>query len=256
MKIRTLIFAGVGSFLLASFGQLPANLVLSKLPADAPVQLQGITGTLWQGGAETLRSQGTQINHLQWDLRLSPLLKGHLAAALRGKMAQGGKFDGICNINLAGAIRCAPLNLSDVPAQALAPYLQRFMVPPLSGTFQASLNNLEWDRQTLPHLSGHGEWREAGIQLAPQRFGTYSAILNAGADNAQQITLASAPDAAFTLDGAVTVQQNGHYQSQITLKPGNSIDDGTKQILTSFIGRPQADGGYLIQEQGQLPGIN
>lgn len=256
MKIRTLIFAGIGSFLLASFGQLPANLLLKILPAGLTSQLQGVNGTLWHGGVASIRQATLTITNLQWDLHPAALLTGKLAADLRGNLAQGGHFEGTCAIRIGGAISCNGVNLNDIPAQILTPYLQRFMVPPLSGAFQASLNNLEWDRQTLPRLSGHGEWREAGIQLAPQRFGTYSAILNAGADNAQQITLASAPDAAFTLDGAVTVQQNGHYQSRITLKPGNSIDDGTKQILTSFIGRPQADGGYLIQEQGQLPGVN
>lgn len=255
MKTRTLILAGIGSFLLASLGQLPASLILSKLPADLPVQLQGINGTLWQGGAATLRSQGVQINNLQWDLRLSPLLKGHLAAALHGNLAQGGKFDGICNINLVGALRCAPLNLSNVPAQALAPYLQSLMIPPLSGTFRASLSNVEWDQQTLPRLSGHGEWREAGVQMAPQRFGTYTAIISAGENGTQQISLASAPDAAFSLNGTVSVQANGQYQSQIELKPGGSVDEGTKQFLSNFIVQPQPDGTYRIQEQGQLPGF-
>lgn len=253
MKTRTLILAGTVSFLLTSLTQLPASLVLSKLPADLPVQLQGINGTLWQGGAASLSSQGVQINNLQWELRLSPLLKGHLATDLRGNLAQGGQFDGTCNINLGGTLHCAPLNLSNVPAQALAPYLQSLMIPPLSGTFQANLNDLEWDQQTLPQLSGHGEWQGAGVQMMPQRFGNYSAIISSGENNAQQISLASAPDAAFTLSGTVTLQENGQYQSELNLKPGSSIDEGTKQFLTSFIVPPQPDGSYQIREQGQLP---
>ncbi len=253
MKTRTLILAGVSSFLLASLTQLPASLVLSKRPADSPVQLQGINGTLWQGGATTLSSQGVQIRNLQWDLHSSALLSGKLAADLRGELAQGGQFDGICSLNLAGTLQCTPLNISNLPAQALAPYLQSLMIPPLSGTFQANLSNLEWDQQTFPQLSGHGEWQGAGVQMMPQRFGTYTAIINSAENNAQRISLASAPDAAFALNGTITLQADGKYQSELNLKPGSSIDAGTKQFLASFIVPPQADGTFQIREQGQLP---
>lgn len=253
MKTRTLIMAGTTSFLLASLTQLPASLVLSKLPANLPVQLQGVNGTLWAGGATSLSSQGVQLNNLQWELHLSALLKGQLAADLRGSLAQGGQFDGTCSINLSKTLHCAPLNLSNLPAQALAPYLQNLMVPPLSGTFQANLDSVAWDQQTLPQLSGHGEWQAAGVQMMPQRYGNYTAIISSGDNNAQQISLASAPDAAFALNGTITLQANGQYKSELNLKPGNTIDDGTKQFLTGFIVKPQPDGTYQIREQGKLP---
>jgi|GEM_PF-2768624 len=253
MKTRTLILAGTVSFLLTSLTQLPAKLVLAQLPADLPVQLQGIYGTLWTGGASSLSAQGIQLNNLQWDLQTRALLKGKLAADLRGSLAQGGDIDGLCSINLAGTLNCAPLNLSNLPAQVVSPYLQNLMIPPLSGTFHANFNSVAWDRQTLPQLSGHGEWREAGVQMLPQRYGNYTAIISSGENDAQQISLASAPEAAFGLNGTITLEANGQYQTQLDIKPGNSIDEGTKQFLTSFIVPPQADGTYQIREQGQLP---
>lgn len=255
MKTRTLILAGTASFLLASLTQLPAKLVLAQLPADLPVQLQGINGTLWQGGATRLSAQGVQINNLQWDLQISALLTGQLAADLRGTLVQGGGIDGICSINLAGTLHCAPLNLNNLPAQGVSPYLQNLMIPPLSGTFHANLNSVTWDQQTLPQLSGHGEWREAGVQMLPQRYGNYTAIISSGENDAQQISLASAPEATFGLNGTITLQADGQYQTQLDIKPGSSIDDGTKQFLTNFIVPPQADGTYQIREKGQLPGF-
>ncbi|OQX15744.1 MAG: hypothetical protein BWK73_05930 [Thiothrix lacustris] len=253
MKTRTLILAGTASFLLTSLTQLPAKLVVASMPVGLPVQLQGVHGTLWAGGATHLSAQGMQLNNLQWKLQTSALLKGQLAADLRGSLAQGGDIDGICSINLAGTLNCAPLNVSNLPAQAVSPYLQNLMIPPLSGTFHANLNRVTWDQQTLPQLSGHGEWREAGVQMLPQRYGNYTAIISSAANDAQQISLASAPEAAFGLNGTITLQASGQYQTQLDIKPGNSIDAGTKQFLTSFIVPPQADGTYQIREQGQLP---
>jgi Bacterial type II secretion system protein N. len=255
MKTRTLILAGTVSFLLTSLTQLPAKLVLAQLPADLPVQLQGINGTLWQGGAASLSAQGLQLNNVQWDLQTSALLKGQLAADLRASLPQGGDIDGICSINLAGVLHCSPLNLNNLPAQAVSPYLQSLMIPPLSGTFQANLSAVEWDQQSLPKLSGHGEWREAGVQMLPQRYGNYTANVSSSDDGAQQISLASAPDAAFILDGTITLQATGQYQTALNLKPGSSIDDGTKQFMSSFIVPPQPDGTFQIREQGQLPGF-
>lgn len=256
MKTRTLITAGTLSFLLASLAQLPASLLVKALPANLPLQLQGVGGTLWQGYASRLTVQQLSLNNVQWDLRLLPLLKGHLAAQLSAQPAAGGAIDGLCSLTLSGALHCNPLSLTDLPATALTPYVQRLMVPPLSGQFQANNLDLSWDRQSLPHISGSVEWQEAGVQMLPQRYGTYTAQLNAGENSSQQISLASAPDAAFALDGNITLQADGQYQSLINLKPGNSIDDGTKQFLSNFIVQPQPDGTYRIQEQGQLPPFN
>lgn len=253
MKTRTLILAGTASFLLASLTQLPARLLVSQLPADLPVQLQGVSGTLWSGGVATLSAQGTQIHNLHWEVQASALLSGQLAVDLRGNFAQGGQFDGICSVDLSQTLHCAPLNLGDFPAKVLAPYLQRLMIPPLSGTFHANLSEVTWDQVAFPQLSGHGEWREAGVQMLPQRYGTYTAMVASAEQGAQQVSLASAPDAAFTLDGTITLQANRQYQTALNLKPGSSIDEGTKQFLGSFIVPPQPDGTFQIREQGQLP---
>jgi general secretion pathway protein N len=252
MKKTTLIVAGVSSFLLTSFTQLPASLILTRLPADLAAQPQGISGSIWQGAAETIDIQGVQIRNLQWDLQATALLKGQLAAQLRGSLAQGGQFEGNCGMTLAGAVHCTALNVTALPAQTLTPYLQGFMVPPLSGTLQLQLASMDWAKPALPRINGHVEWQEAGILMNPKRYGTYTAILSNGEDKIQQINLASAPNAAFSLNGNTTIQADGQYQTHLNLKPGNTINAATTQFLNSFVSPPQADGSYKIERQGKL----
>lgn len=256
MKTRTLIIAGTLSFLLASLGQLPASLLVKALPANLPLRLQGVGGTLWQGYATQLSWQQISLKNVAWDIRLLPLLKGNLATQFSAQPVAGGTLEGVCSFSLTGKLHCKPLTITDLPATALTPYVQRLMVPPLSGQFQANALDLHWDQHSLPRISGSVEWREAGVQMLPQRYGTYSATLVSGENDSQQINLASAAEAAFTLNGTVSVEADGRYQSQINLKPGSSIDDGTKQFLSNFIVQPQPDGTYRIQEQGQLPPFN
>lgn len=251
MKTRTLIIAGLTSFLLTSLTQIPARLVTERLPAELPVKLQGVSGSLWQGSATSLHWQNVQLQDVEWNLQLAALLKGQLAASLRAHLAQGGEIEGDCGISFGGTLHCSDLNVTGLPAQALAPYLQHLMIPPLRGQFQATLDSLEWDRENLPQVSGQLEWQEAGIQLNPQSFGQYSATLSVDADNQQQISLASAPDAAFTLDGQTTVQPDRHYQTNVNIKPGRDVDAGVKQFL-GMMGKPQPDGSYRVEQQGSF----
>lgn len=253
MKKRTLIILGLASFTLTSLTQLPARLLLPLLPANLPVQKEDVSGTVWAGGVSKLRVQNLQLSNLQWDLHPLALLKGQLAANIRGQLLPAGQFNGDCGIRLSGTLKCTALNVNELPATILTPYLSRFAIPPLSGTFQADLNNLEWDQQTLPAGSGNLVWQDAGIQLAPQNFGNYTAIINMGENDTRRISLASAPDAAFELNGNISVQANGQYQSSLNLKPGGSINNATKRFLPNILGRPQPDGSFRIQDQGQIP---
>lgn len=253
MKTRTLILAGTTSFLLASLPQLPASLLLKILPADLPLQVQGIGGTLWQGYARHVTWQPLRLNNIDWELQLGALLQGKLAARLSAQLAVGGTLQGDCAWAFSGTLHCENLSLNKLPAAALAPYTQQLLIPPLSGHFQGENLSLTWQQGTLPQLSGQLEWQDAGVQMLPQRYGTYRADFSSTPENSLSITLSSAPEAAFSVDGTVTVQANGQYQSQINLKPEASVDVGTKQFMASMIVPPQPDGTFRIKEQGQLP---
>lgn len=252
MKKRFLIMAGATAFLLGSLTQLPARALLSVLPDNIPVAPEAITGTVWAGGISTLNWQSLRFTNLQWDLQPSAFLTGKLAADIRGNLLPTGQFNGRCSISLGGDISCIDLAVSDLPAKTVNPYLRSFMAPPLAGTFQLNLDQVEWDQQTLPRGGGKVEWQAAGIQLTPQRYGDYSAILSSE-DSTRQISLASAADAAFGLTGNVAVQESGEYRSNLNLKPRASVNDATKRFLQNMLGRPQPDGSFRIQDQGKIP---
>lgn len=252
MKKRFLISAGAIAFLLGSLTQLPARMLLPALPANIPLAPETVTGTVWRGGIRTLNWQNLRFTNLQWDLRPAALLSGKLSADIRGNLLPAGQFDGQCSISPSGNLSCTNLTVSDLPATTINPYLRAFRTPPLTGTFQLDLAQLEWDQQTLPAGSGRVEWQAAGIQLAPQRYGDYRATLTTEGST-RQINLASAADAAFELSGNVAVQETGEYRSNLNLKPRASVNDATQRFLQTMLGRPQPDGSFRIRDQGQIP---
>ena len=251
MKKRTLFLAGFTSFILTSLTQVPAQLITERLQGKLPVDLQDVSGTLWQGSASSLTWQTTQLRNLQWAISFPALLKGQLAADLQAQLATGGKFAGTCGIGFTRQVQCHALTLNDIPAQSLAPYLQNFMLPELRGTFQADLEQLTLT-QPLPRASGKITWQDAGTQLAPQTFGTYTADLSEGDNASQQISLNSAPNAAFNASGQVNLQTDGSYHYTLNLKPDASVGADVKQFLDAAVGTAQTDGTYHLDKQGKL----
>ncbi|MDD5391772.1 MAG: type II secretion system protein N [Thiothrix sp.] len=249
MKKSILILAGLISFLLTSLTQLPAHLLTDRLPAGLPLTLQGVSGSLWQGSASNVSWQQLQLRNVQWDLHLSALFKGQLAAGLQAQL-EGGDLKGTCGVTFAGKLHCRELTLTDLPAQALQPYLQGFM--PLRGKLQADLASLDWAKNTRPNISGQLEWQEAGVQMNPRAFGNYTAVFSVDSAGVQQISLNSAPEAAFALDGQGSVQVDGAYQLSAGLRPNGALDEDIKQFMAISVGMPQADGSYHLEKQGNV----
>lgn len=253
MKNTTLIIAGLSSFLLTSLTQLPAALLMKVLPQSLTSPIQGVSGSLWQGSANVVTIQGLPLRNVRWTLHASNLLKGQIAAHILANPAPGGMLEGDCAINWRKTLNCTDMKLSDIPVQVLTPYVQRLMIPPLSGTLQADLTSVVVEQNTLPQINGRVEWQSAGVQLASQRFGNYTAQLTPTANNDLRIILGSAADAAFAVDGMVNLQANGQYQSNISLKPTSPLEPMVSQVLGTFMGPAQPDGSYKVSQQGKLP---
>ena len=253
MKKRVLVMAGIASFLITAVSQLPAHWVTQRAATLLPVTLQGVGGTLWQGSAHSVVWQNVRLRQVQWDFQALALLRGKAAVNVQAQWAAGGTLDAACALGVTGAVQCEQVKLTDIPAQSLAPYLQRYQIPPLRGQLQAALTDVAWARGSIPQANGTLTWQQAGITLSPQVFGDYNAVLTADEASGQQLTLSSAPDAALTLDGTGQLQPDGKYQLTLNLQPIPTAAAQLSQGLSWIAGAPQADGRYRLEKQGTLP---
>lgn len=252
MKKRTLIALGLGSFLVASIPQLPARLLLSVIPENPFVNANTISGTLLQGALSNVRWQQWHISTAHWDLQPLSLLGGKVSAKIRGTLQPAGYFAGECGMGLGGSVQCTTLDIKQLPAKTLSPSLSKLRVPPLAGTFTATLNDVAWDRQGLPEGTGRIEWQGAGIQLTPQRFGDYAALLTTGDSGARVINLTSKAGAAFQLGGNVIVSDDGRYKTNLKVQASEQVNAATERFMQNILGQPQADGSFQLQKEGQL----
>jgi general secretion pathway protein N len=253
MKKRVLVLAGIASFLITAVSQVPAHWVTQRAAMLLPVTLQGVSGTLWQGSVHSVIWQNVQLRRVQWDFQVLALLRGKAAVNVQAQWVAGGTLNAICALGVTGAVQCEQMNLADIPAQSLSPYLQRYQIPPLRGQLQAALTDVAWKQGSIPQANGTLTWQQAGITQSPQVFGDYNAILTVDEESGQQLTLSSAPAAALTLDGSGQWQPDGKYQFALNLQPIPTAVSQLSQGLSWIAGAPRADGRYHIEKQGSLP---
>ncbi len=88
-----IIAAGAIAFLATLALFLPASLIVSRLPPN--VVVSGLSGTVWNGAAESVTFNGQQLGALQWRVHAMQLLSARVAAygSLAGEHGQvAGEF--------------------------------------------------------------------------------------------------------------------------------------------------------------------
>lgn len=256
MKKRVFVLAGIASFLVTAISQIPAHWVTQRAATFLPVTWQGVSGTLWQGSAHRVIWQEVRLRQVRWDFQAMALWRGNALVSVQAQLDTGGTLDALCGLDIRGSVRCEQVKLTDIPAQSLATYLQRYQIPPLRGQLQIALEKVTWAQGSLPVANGKLTWQQAGITQLPQVFGDYDALLTVDNAGIQQLTLHSAPDAALTLDGTGQLQADGSYQLTLNLQPTPAVAAQLSQGLSWIAGAPQADGSYRIATQGVLPLAN
>src|SRR6267154_3227280 len=77
MRQRTLLaLVGGAAFLGVGIATLPASLLSARLPAE--LSLEGVSGSIWSGAAETVRLRGTPLGAASWSATPLALFAGRL----------------------------------------------------------------------------------------------------------------------------------------------------------------------------------
>ena len=81
-RIKWLLLALTAYFLFL-LATLPMATLINNVPMDDRVQLEGITGSVWQGRLESLVIPDGRISKLSWNIPFLPLFTGSLVADVR-----------------------------------------------------------------------------------------------------------------------------------------------------------------------------
>lgn len=255
MKKQVLwVFAGLTSFTVSLIVLAPLSFFTQQAAKARPeLSFAGVSGSLWKGQIASVTVPNAQITDLTWTFAPAKLLTGLLAADMEGKV-QAVQMKGQCGLAWNTNLACSPLNL-ELPAASLgelSPALKNLPVS-LGGTFRAIVDDIDWDRESIPSLNGLLIWADGSVQtpIAVNLGGQYRAKIKEGTGK-QALNIALQSDQAMiSLDGKLDVEKDGQYEVELFLRPVAEADPSIVQGL-SLLGAPQTDGSIRVKDSGQI----
>lgn len=245
------ILGGLLAFVVFAIATLPAVQVIGRITLPNNVSISGVSGTIWQGSAQTLVVDGLPINNITWDVSVWSLLVGNLSADLKG-----GNLRDTDAIAFTGPVSLSLFNLEQINSEDFLLYLPvdrvlaKVQLPlPVyaSGRFKVELNNLSYG-PTCIALQGKGNWLNATVAgtQGPIDFGMYSATLRCQGDSIG-VTVSEPNLLGLSMDAVVSadfrnIKVSGRF------KPDESLPAEVHSIAAAgFFGQPNSSGYYTVQ---------
>ena len=241
-----LVALGIGAFLLLALITLPASVVLSLVHPPG-VTLSGVSGTLWKGRAQAVRSGALHIGSVEWNLDILRLFTGAVGADVKVT-----RSDGFAQASIASgpgaAVTLRGLNAS-LPMGALPAN-----VAPggWTGTLTLKFAELTLDNSWPVAANGTAEVADlVGPANRPAALGGYKVIFE-GAAAADGLTGAlSDTGGPLAVNGAVQLKKDRSYlvNGMIATRPG-APGDMTRTL--EILGAPDAQGRREFTFEGSM----
>jgi len=251
MKKRYYILIAVLSYLFFTLGNIPAAKVISLVDKNTklPVKLYGVQGSIWNGSAEKVMTQGQPpIDNLQWSINPAMLFLAQLNAKINGSI-KNQNITGKLNVSAFGTI-----SASDIRARINAPVMQELIQMPLGeldGVFNIDIENLVIEPQGNPLVKANLKWKNAKLTMVETvdlGFVDLSVTTN---ENNQLIAKISNKKGQLLIDGTAGLDAKKAYDLNLRITPEESATDNIRQSMAMFAKR-QSDGSYLVKRKGNL----
>ncbi|MGB3727406.1 MAG: type II secretion system protein N [Glaciecola sp.] len=243
------IILAILTYLLFLIAYTPATLVAHHINKQSgnQVQLSGVSGTLFEGYANTLSMQGLRVNQVKWEL--SPLSLLGLSPSID---MQGGNIRDTNGIYVKGTVSTSLLDSTAIEANQVQLFvptktvLAQLTLPVFvtaSGRFRVDINTFQFD-QGCAQLQGKGSWLNAAVNVNnnPISFGTFEANLSCQTPN---FIVEVSPSNKLSLDAQLNIDMSGKYKVEGRFKVPSDLPKEIQQAA-QFFGNPSNDGYYNI----------
>nr|WP_250885917.1 type II secretion system protein N [Shewanella jiangmenensis] len=232
---------------------LPASVVVALAPLPAGVAVSGVSGTLWQGEAQTVQINQRQLEQVRWDLQLLKLFTGTVAADVQvGGRSSALKLKGELGWSLAG-VKVANLKLDTGHGFLLGNTRLPFGAT-ITGDVSLMLAEFAQGQPWCERLGGKLFLQNADLK---NQFGSYplgNIELNLGCENGQVQIAVPEDKNQLGLTGSALLTDGGKVMVQAKIRETEFQSADMKKAL-AFLGRKDAEGYYPLVWQGRVPGL-
>jgi general secretion pathway protein N len=247
-KSWPLLALGIGAFLLLALFTLPAKVVLSFFQSP-DVTLGGVSGTLWSGRAQAVRSGALHVGSVEWNLDVLRLFTGKLGADVKITRTDG-FAQGSIAAGPGGRITLRSFNAS-LPVSALPANVVR---GGWTGTLNLKLGELTLENSWPVAATGTVEVTDlVGPANRPAALGSYKVVFPAeGAGTADALTGAlSDTGGPLAVNGTVQLNKNQSYLvSGLIATRAGAPGDMTRTL--EILGEPDGQGRRQFALEGSM----
>lgn len=234
----------LAAYLLALAALFPAErawrLIDARLSLPAGTTVDGISGSLWNGRADSVRIGGRDHGRMSWRVQPPALLTGWLGLRLQWNAGED-------SIALSLRLRPGALQLRDGSGSIAASRLREAFELPLllEGRLEVALVGLTFDRNGgFRDIEATGVWfGAAGGLPQPVPLGDYRAVLEPTSDGWAFARIESTPGSPLLAEGRAGWHPSSGYEVDLSLR---TADQPIRTALDAMA-TPQPDGSYRLR---------
>lgn len=250
MKIKIILLLVVlylGSLLIT----LPVQQVVRFIPQNSGVTIGSVSGTLWDGQANHINYNNEfQLQAVKWEFDWLALLGLKLKFDIdfhNGVQAMSGK--GAVLYGFSGW--SAENVVVDMSAAELMSYANITVPAEITGDLSLVIKYASQGDPYCHEVDGFAVWNNANVNSELGEVDLKSAHIDLSCDAGQLVGDIEQKSEELTTTGKFLLKENGLYQLQGLLKPGEQLNSNIKEVF-SWVGAKNKNGETVLNFNGKL----
>lgn len=247
-RLWPLVALGVGAFLIFAVVTLPASIVTTWLGSSG-IYAGGVSGTIWNGRAQVLQVQGTNIGSVEWKLHALSLFTAHANVDLKVT-----RVDGFAQTQLSVG-PTGTMNFKALAASFPLGALPANVIPGgWAGTVNGRFSQLTLEKGWPTQVNGTLEVLDlTGPARKPAKAGSYRILFDPAASTAEVLkgAISDAGDGPLQVNGTIQLKPDRSYAVEALVAARPDAPRNLVQAL-EFLGPPDAQGRRQFNTEGTL----
>jgi len=250
MKKKYYIFIAAASYFIFLIATIPARPVIALINSNSSINIQGVSGTLWNGKAYTVSiNAGTTLQDSRWSLNSWKLAIGQISADVHSNYL-GNDIDTEIGTSLFGGYFVKDL-ITTISAKDVAE-LANIPIAQLSGPISINIEHAQWTQGKLPLATGVISWKNATVTVADTVSLGNVTITMSESDDELLFADIKNQGGDIKITGTAELIEKADYK--IDVKLSATANSNINQSLSLFA-KKQPNGEYLFKNSGPLSQI-
>lgn len=236
------------SYLLFLLACMPASQILPRLPLPAGLQLQNISGTLWQGRIGDLSWQKYRLHNLQWEVAFSQLWLARPTIKLSLQDPETAVAGGTVSWRGDWSLNNWQVNTSTHT-------IQRWLSLPLpidaNGELTLNIDQLTFNSLECQTLTGQLNWQQALLQTPAGELALGNPVAALSCRNKAVEANIQQDSASLHSETSLQLNMQGQYKLKASLQAKPALPDTLRSSL-GWLGPVDGQGVIRAIYEGSL----